>query len=91
MARVLRGGDYFKRKTFLLRISRMQDFLRIGWFMIIGILWKVTGKTVNSTIFYFDRKRNTGKMEIQAEGEYKELREVQKIEFRKTKEPLQIL
>ena len=68
MARVLRGGDYFKRKTFLLRISRMQDFFRIGWFMIIGILWKVTGKTVNSTILYFDRKRNTGKMEIQAEG-----------------------
>lgn len=90
MAKIMRGGEYYRNRYFLVKTGRMQNIFSIGWFMIRSILFKVPGEKVEGCEFFF-KKEDSCTIEIQAEGEYKKFSNVEKIEFRKVKEALQIL
>ena len=88
MARILRGGEYYGSKSFLVRNANLAGFFRVCGFMLRGILGHVAGDEVKNVVYYFEQPTN---FEIQAEGELKEFEGILKIEFRKSEKTLQIL
>lgn len=92
MARIIRGGNFYKmKKMFLVEIRDLSSFLEIVWFMIRGVIWGVDGAKIENLVVNFYGNEKQRMVEIQSEGEYKRIENVEKIEFKKHKDPLQIL
>ena len=62
----------------------------MSWFMLRGF-FGVKGEQCRLMRLIFEEKEELQQVEIQAEGEYKRIKKMQSIEFKKTKEALQIL
>ena len=90
MAKVLRGGDYYLGDKFLMRCASLQSLFLMSWFMLRGF-FGVKGEQCRLMRLIFEEKEELQQVEIQAEGEYKRIKKMQSIEFKKTKEALQIL
>ena len=91
MAKLVRGGDYYLNDRFLVRMASLQNIFTMCWFMIRGFFMGVKGEKASKFKITFEEEVVGGEVEIQAEGEYKKLKNVKNIEFKKTKEALQIL
>ena len=91
MAKLMRGGDYYLNDRFLVRMASLQNIFTMCWFMMRGFLMGVKGEKASKFKITFEEEVVGGEVEIQAEGEYKKLKNVKNIEFKITKEALQIL
>ena len=91
MAKLVRGGDYYLNDRFLVRMASLQNIFTMCWFMLRGFFMGVKGEKASKFKITFEEEVVGGEVEIQAEGEYKKLKNVKNIEFKKTKEALQIL
>ena len=87
----VRGGDYYLNDRFLVRMASLQNIFTMCWFMMRGFFMGVKGEKASKFKITFEEEVVGGEVEIQAEGEYKKLKNVKNIEFKKTKEALQIL
>ena len=87
MAKLVRGGDYYLNDRFLVRMASLQNIFTMCWFMIRGFFMGVKGEKASKFKITFEEEVVGG----EAEGEYKKLKNVKNIEFKKTKEALQIL
>ena len=89
MARVMRGGDYYKTaKTFRSKTDRLTNFWRLFKLMAKSILFHIPGTDTKNDILEF---LEPATVELQAEGEYKTLENVKTIEIRKGKQCLQVI
>ena len=89
MARVMKGGDYYKKpKTFLHETDRLTNFWRLFKLMAKSILSHIPGTITESDILEF---LEPSSIEIQAEGEYKTFDNVKKIEIRKSEKCLKVI
>ena len=91
MAKLVRGGDYYLNDRFLVRMVSLQNIFAMCWLMLRGFFIGVKGEKALKFKITFEEEAVGGEVEIQAEGEYKKLKNVKNIEFKKTKEALQIL
>ena len=90
MAKILRGGNYYLGEKFLMRCASLQNFFAMTWFMICGF-FGIKGEQSKLMRLIFEEEGGTQPIEIQAEGEYRRIEKMKSLEFRKTKEALQIL
>ena len=89
MARVMRGGRWcFGERVFLSETGRLGRFWRLVALMGRSVLARVPGKESEGDVLEFARPAD---VEIQAEGEYKKLEGVRKIEVRKSKKCLGVM
>lgn len=83
VARVMRGGKgYRKKEVFRSNVSGLGGFFGLMWFMLRSILVRVPGKKTEGDVIRFAAP---GEVEIQAEGEYRRLKEVKEITVGKAK------
>ncbi len=89
MARVMRGGEWFLTEDkFLSEVADLRKFRGIFGMMARSILAKVPGSETKGDELTFAMP---SKIMIQAEGEYKMLEGVKKIEIRKAAQPLEVV
>ena len=89
MARVMKGGDYYKKpKTFLHETDRLTNFWHLFKLMAKSILSHIPGTITEGDILEF---LEPSSIEIQAEGEYKTFDNVKKIEIRKSEKCLKVI
>ena len=91
MAKLVRGDGYYLGDKFLVRTASLQNIFTMCWFMVRGFFVGVKGEKASKFKLTFEEGDRASEVEIQAEGEYKKLKNVKNIEIRKTKEALQIL
>lgn len=86
MAKMMKGGKwYLAPDSFLSEADNLASFFGIARIMIKSILRRVPGKEVERVVLSFDKE---AKIMIQAEGEYKMMDGVEKIEIRKAEAPI---
>ena len=89
MARVMKGGSWcFDDKTFLSETGRLSSFWRLVGLMTKSISKRIPGKESSGDVLEFAEPAD---VEIQAEGEYKTLKGVRKIEIRKSAKCLNVM
>lgn len=89
VARLMRGGKYFlQNESFLSYNGRMNKFFRLAWMMAQSILHRVPGTESDYDCLAFPKP---AKIMIQAEGEYKKLEGVERVEILKSKKPLLVV
>jgi diacylglycerol kinase family enzyme len=90
VAKLMKGkkGICSDDDTFLATAKSLRSIFALGMFMVKSVLFRIPGEIVVCSKMYFDEP---AKVEIQAEGEYKKLENVEKIEIRKVDNPIKIL
>ena len=89
VAKVMRGGEWYTTRSEFLSTTRvLTKFFKLAGFMMKSILFGIPGKLSVNDKLIFDRP---AEIEIQAEGEYRRLKNVSEIEIRKTGKCLNIL
>jgi len=89
MAQVMKGGSwYLGKETFLSLMGRLSSFWRLASLMSKSILRRVPGAETRGDVLEFAEPAD---VEIQAEGEYKKLERVSKIEIRKAKKSIKVV
>ncbi len=89
VGKIMRGGKYWRqKKTYLLVVGKLQNFLCLTWFMIKSILWHLPGEDQSSEVKIIFS--NPSEIEIQAEGEYEKI-EVQELIVNKAKKPIKVV
>lgn len=89
MARIMKGGeDYQNPKIFRSETDRLTNFWRLIKLMFKSIFFRIPGsETEGDTLEFFE----PATIELQAEGEYKTLKDIKKIEIRKSKRCLKVI
>lgn len=89
MCRVMKGrGDYRKPKVFMSKVCYLANFFGITKMMLQSIFHHFPGCTTTGDIIEF---LNPATIELQAEGEYKVFKRIQKIEVRKGTKCLKVI
>lgn len=89
MARVMKGGeDYKNPKVFRSETDRLTNFWRLMKLMMKSIFSRVPGSETKGDVLEF---LEPATVELQAEGEYKTLTNIKKIEVRKSKKCLKVV
>ena len=89
MARVMKGReDYKNSKIFRSETDRLTNFWRLIKLMSKSILFHIPGSETKGDILEFIEPAT---VELQAEGEYKTLENIKKIEIRKSKKCLKVI
>lgn len=89
MARVMKGGTWFTdKKVFRREVGKLANFWNLFVLMAKSILVRVPGKEITKDEIEFV---NPATVEIQAEGEYKVLENISKIEIRKAEKCLKVI
>lgn len=89
MARVMKGGDWFLRsRVFWSETGKLTNFWNLFVLMIKSILVRTPGKETSGDIIEFVEPAT---VELQAEGEYRVLKQVKKIEIRKAEKCLRVV
>ena len=89
MARVLKGGkDYRSKKIFRSKVDKLVSFDKIVKFMVVGMTHRVFGDETTGDVLEFEKPAT---VEIQAEGEYMVLKNIRKIEIKKTEKFLRVI
>ncbi len=89
MARIMKGGEDYKSSTlFRSETDRLTNFWRLSKLMFKSILFRIPGSETKGDEIEF---LNPATVEIQAEGEYKTLESIKKIEIRKSKKCLKVI
>ena len=89
MARVMKGGeDYKNQKAFRSETDRLTNFWRLMKLMMKSIFSRVPGSETKGDVLEF---LEPATVELQAEGEYKTLTNIKKIEVRKSKKCLKVV
>ena len=89
MARIMRGRkDYKKPKSFRSETDRLTSFFRLFKLMSKSIFYRIPGSDTTSDTLEFLAPATVA---IQTEGEYKLLKNVEKIEIRKGEKCLKII
>lgn len=89
LARVMRGGRwYLKPENFRSGTARLSSFWCLMWFMLRSMLWRVPGKRTQKDIIKF---AHPSEVEIQAEGEYECLKDIQEIVVSKSSRALKVI
>lgn len=89
MCRVMKGGnDYLKPRVFRSEKCRLINFWRLTKLMAISILKRTPGtETIGDLIEFLE----PATVELQAEGEYKIFKDIEKIEVKKTERYLRVI
>lgn len=89
VAKMMKGGKFYESKTeFLSTTKKLTSFPRLTSFMLKSIFSQVPANiSAEDTIIF----PNGANVEIQAEGEYKKLKHVEKIVIKKANSPVKIL
>ena len=86
VAKMMRGGNYYLSKDdFLSCTGRMNRFWHLASMMLRSVFKRIPGKESTYDCLVF---RRPSKMMFQAEGEYKMISGVSKVEIQKSKKPL---
>jgi len=89
MARVMKGGDdYRKPKVFRSETDRLTKFWRLFKLMAKSIFVRVPGTETKGDLLEFMKPAT---VELQAEGEYRVLKDISKIEIRKAEKCLKVI
>lgn len=89
MARVMKGGeDYKNAKVFRSETDRLTSFWRLFKLMFRSILFRTPGSETSGDILEFTKPAT---VELQAEGESCVLKDVSRIEIRKSKKCLKVI
>ena len=89
MARVMRGGeDYHDPKFFRHETDRLTNFYRLVKLMMKSIFSRIPGTATDGDILKFT---NPSTVTLQAEGESVTLKDINKIEIRKSKKCLKVI
>ena len=89
MARVMKGGeDYKDPRIFRSETDRLVNFWRLTKLMTKSIFYRVPGSETTGDIIEF---LSPTTVEIQTEGESQELKNIKKIEIRKSKKCLKVI
>lgn len=89
MARVMRGRKwYLQNETFQSETRSLKNLWNLCRLMFVSIVKKVPGVETSGDILIFKKECS---MMVMAEGEYKKLEGVQKLEMRKAKKPLKVI
>ncbi len=89
MARIMKGGeDYKDPETFRSETDRLTNFWRLMKLMFRSIFFRIPGSETRGDCLEF---LEPATVELQAEGEYKTLENVKKIEIRKSKKCLKVV
>ena len=89
MARIMKGGrDYLEQKTFKSKVEKLTGFWRLFSFMMESVFIRVPGNETGKDVIEFLEPTT---VELQAEGEYEEFRDVKKIEVRKAEQFLRVI
>ena len=89
LARVMRGGKWFlQAEGFRSGTARLASFWRLAWFMLRSMFWRVPGKKAQKDVIKFVQP---SEVEIQAEGEYERLQDVQEIMVGKSERALKVI
>ena len=89
MARVMKGGeDYKNAKVFRSETDRLTNFWRLFKLMFKSILFRTPGSETSGDILEFTKPAT---VELQAEGESCVLKDVSRIEIRKSKKCLKVI
>lgn len=89
MARVMRGGeDYLKPKTFRSETDRLTNFWRLTKLMLKSIFHRIPGSDTTGDTLEFLQPAN---VELQAEGEYIKLENINSITIRKGTKCLKVI
>ena len=89
MARVMRGGeDYHDPKFFRHETDRLTNFYRLVKLMMKSIFSRIPGTATDGDILKFT---NPSTVTLQAEGESVVLKDINKIEIRKSKKCLKVI
>ncbi|MDO4979054.1 MAG: diacylglycerol kinase family protein [Candidatus Saccharibacteria bacterium] len=88
VAKMIKGGDMASTDEFIAVKGQLTSFVRLCVFMARGILFRVPGVKDTSMKFKFSRPTV---VEIQAEGEYKRVEDVNTVEFRKVNKEVKVL
>lgn len=89
MARVMKGGDdYRKPKVFRSETDRLTKFWRLFKLMVKSIFVRVPGAETKGDSLEFMKPAT---VELQAEGEYRVLENIKKIEVRKAEKCLKVI
>ncbi len=89
MARIMKGGeDYQNRTIFRSETDRLTNFWRLFKLMFKSILFRIPGSETKGDVLEF---LEPATVELQAEGEYKTLENIKKIEIRKSKKCLKVI
>lgn len=86
VAKMMRGGNYYlSKEDFLSCTGRMNRFWHLAGMMLRSVFKRIPGKESAYDCLVF---RRPSKMMFQAEGEYKMIGDVSKVEIQKSKKPL---
>ncbi|MBR3228997.1 acylglycerol kinase family protein [Candidatus Saccharibacteria bacterium] len=89
MARVMKGGEYFKSPTtFRSETDRLTNFWRLFKLMMKSIFKTIPGSSTKGDTLEF---LSPATVELQAEGEYKTFSNINKIVIRKSKKCLKVI
>lgn len=89
MARMMKGGTWFlDEKKFLSETRNLRGLASMVSLMVQSILRRVPGEESSGDVLVFDAPAS---LMIQAEGEYKKLEEVNKLEVRKAKRSVKVV
>ena len=89
MARVMKGGEWFlDKKIFRREVGRLANFWNLFVLMARSILHRVPGKMITHDVIEFVEPAT---VKIQAEGEYKLLENISKIEIKKAEQCLKVI
>ena len=89
VAKIMRGGKYFLQKDgFLSAMGKMNKFWPLFAMMTRSVFHRVPGVESDYDELIF---KKPGRMMFQAEGEYKMISDVEKVEIRKATEPLLVI
>lgn len=89
MARVMKGGDWFLRsRVFWSETGKLTNFWNLFVLMIKSILVRTPGRETSGDVIEFVEPAT---VELQAEGEYRVLKNVKKIEIRKAEKCLRVV
>ncbi len=90
VAKFMKGSKNIadKKAEFISVSGRLTSFFRLVGFMFRSVLFKIPGKTSEKDVILFEKE---AEVEIQAEGEYKRISGISKIEISKVEKPVKIL
>lgn len=89
VARVMRGVKCAgKPQEFRSVTARLGGFWRLAWFMLRSVLVRIPGKKTAGDVIEFAQPST---VMIHAEGEYQEMKDVKKIEVKKSKKALKVV
>lgn len=77
-----------KKREFRSGTARLGSFWRLLWFMLRSVIVRIPGKKTTGDVIEFEKPST---VMIHAEGEYQELKDVKKIEIRKSEKPLKVV